>query len=109
MRILWGFKSGQIVDHLSTVSIMVIKAGINSLGSVAGYQALDHSGPTPANDIALQVITDCGSIALDLEQLRLCASQLFFQTLDIVFQIKCKIYFDLKCNYLVQSLAALSC
>ncbi len=40
-----------------------------------------HNGPTPADDIAPQIITDCGNVPLDFKQLGLWASPLFLQTL----------------------------
>ncbi len=40
-----------------------------------------HSGPTPADDMAPQTITDCGNVTLDLKQHGFCASSLFLQTL----------------------------
>ncbi len=40
-----------------------------------------HSGPTPADDMATQTITDCGNFTLDLKQRGFCASPLFLQTL----------------------------
>ncbi len=40
-----------------------------------------YSGPTPADDIAAQIITDCGNVTLDFKQHGLCASPLFLQTL----------------------------
>ncbi len=40
-----------------------------------------HSGPTPADDMAPQTITDCGNFTLDLRQRGFCASSLFLQTL----------------------------
>ncbi len=40
-----------------------------------------HSGPTPADDMAPQTITDCGNVTLDLKQRGFCASPLFLQTL----------------------------
>ncbi len=36
-----------------------------------------HNGPTPANDIAAQIITDCGNLTLDFKQLGLWASPPF--------------------------------
>ncbi len=53
-----------------------------------------HSGPTPADDMAAQIITDCGNFTLDFKQHGFCASPLFLQNLD--FQMKYKIYFHLK-------------
>ncbi len=46
--------------------------------------------------MAAQTITDCGNFTLDFKQHGLCASPLFLQTLDLDFQMKCKIYFHLK-------------
>ncbi|KAJ8350147.1 hypothetical protein SKAU_G00252770 [Synaphobranchus kaupii] len=40
-----------------------------------------HSGPTPADDMAPQIITDCGNFTLDFKQCGFCASPLFLQTL----------------------------
>ncbi len=55
-----------------------------------------HSGPTPADDMAAQIITDCGNFTLDFKQHGFCASPIFRQTLGPCFQMKCKIYFHLK-------------
>ncbi len=41
-----------------------------------------HSGPTPADDMAAQIITDCGNFMLDFKQHGFCASPLFLQTLE---------------------------
>ncbi len=40
-----------------------------------------HSGPTPADDMAAQIITDCGNFTLDLKLHGFCASPLFLKTL----------------------------
>ncbi len=40
-----------------------------------------RSGPTPADDMAAQIITDCGNFTLDFKQHRFCASPLVLQTL----------------------------
>ncbi len=40
-----------------------------------------HSVPTPADDMAAQIITDCGNFTLDFKQHGFCASPLFLQTL----------------------------
>ncbi len=45
-----------------------------------------HNGPTPADDIASQIITDCGNLTLNFKQLGLWASPPFLQTLG--FQMK---------------------
>ncbi len=47
--------------------------------SDVGFQK--HNGPTPADDIAPQIITDCGNLTLDFMQLGLWASPPFLQTL----------------------------
>ncbi len=44
-----------------------------------------HNGPTPADDIAPQIITDCGNLTLDFKQLGLWASPPFLQTLGPCF------------------------
>ncbi len=44
-----------------------------------------HSGPTPADDMAAQIITDCGNFTLDFKQHGFCASSLFLQTLGSWF------------------------
>ncbi len=40
-----------------------------------------HSGPTPADDMAAQIITDFRNFTLDFKQHGFCASPLFLQTL----------------------------
>ncbi len=40
-----------------------------------------HSGPTPADDMAAQIITDCGNVTLDFKKHGFCVSPLFLQTL----------------------------
>ncbi len=40
----------------------------------------NHNGPTPADDIAPQIITDCGNLTLDFKHLGLWASPPFLQT-----------------------------
>ncbi len=44
-----------------------------------------HSGPTPADDMAAQIITGCGNFTLDFKQHEFCASPLFLQTLGSWF------------------------
>ncbi len=39
-----------------------------------------HSWPTPADDMAAQIITDCGNFTLDFKQHGFCASPHFLQT-----------------------------
>ncbi len=40
-----------------------------------------HSESTPADDMAAQIITDCGNFTLDFKQHGFCASRLFLQTM----------------------------
>ncbi len=55
-----------------------------------------HSGPTPADDMAAQIITDCGNFTLDFKQHGFCALHSSSRLWDLDFQMKCKIYFHLK-------------
>ncbi len=55
-----------------------------------------HNGPTPADDIAPQIITDCGNLTLDFKQLGLWASPPFLQTLGPWFSMKYKTCSHLK-------------
>ncbi len=55
-----------------------------------------HNGPTPADDIAPQIITDCGNLTLDFMQLGLWASPPFLQTLGPWFPMKYKTCSHLK-------------
>lgn len=41
-----------------------------------------HSRPTPAGDMAVQIITDCGNFTLDFKQCEFCASPLSPQTVE---------------------------
>ncbi len=47
-----------------------------------------QSGPTPADDMAAQIITDCGNFTLDFKQCGFCASPLFLQPLGPWFPNK---------------------
>ncbi len=40
-----------------------------------------HNRPTPADDMAAQIITDCGNFTLDFKQHGFCASPLFLRIL----------------------------
>ncbi len=46
--------------------------------------------------VALQIITDFENFTLDFKQLGFCASPVFFQTPELDFQVKYKMYFYLK-------------
>ncbi len=52
-----------------------------------------HSGPTPADDMAAQIITDCGNFTLDFKKHGFCVSPLFLQTLGPWFPMKSKLTF----------------
>ncbi len=47
-----------------------------------------HSGPTPADDMAAQIITDCGNFTLNFKKHGFCASPLFLLTLGPWFPNK---------------------
>ncbi len=55
-----------------------------------------HSGPTPADAMAAQTITDCGNFTLDLKQHGLCVSPLFLQTVGPWFPNEMQNVFNLK-------------
>ncbi len=52
-----------------------------------------HSGPTPADDMAPQTITDCGNFTLDLKQRGFCASPLSSRLWDPDFKGNAKFTF----------------
>ncbi len=66
-------KAGQQKEAWSAPKCLV--NGCNNIGFKK------HNGPTPADDIAPQIITDCGNLTLDFKQLGLWASPPFLQTL----------------------------
>jgi len=49
-----------------------------------------HNGPTPADDMAAQIITNCGNFTLDFNNNT--SSRLW----DLDFQMRCKMYFHLE-------------
>ncbi len=57
---------------------------------------INHNGPTPADVMAPEIITDFRNFTQDFKKLGFCASPVFLQTPDLDFQMKCKIYFYLK-------------
>ncbi len=65
------------------------KNGIRTSPTALTGDFRKHSGPTPADDMAAQTITDCGNFTLDFKKHGFCASPLFLQT-------QCKMYFHLK-------------
>ncbi len=53
-----------------------------------------HRGPTPADDMAVQIITDCGNFTLDFKKHGFCASPLFLQTLGpLIYKLNAKCIF----------------
>ncbi len=99
--IFYGVKVRQVCWPIKSRDTMVLKPGTGSFGTVCRCQVLlsmkcsktswytavltldlrKHSGPTPADDMAPQTITDCGNFTQDLKQRGFCASPLFLQTL----------------------------
>ncbi len=104
------FRSGEFAGLIKHSNTMVIEPAFGTFGSVGRCQVLleneisisiklvsrrkhevlpaaltvdfrKHSGPTPADDMAAQIITDCGNFTLDFKQHGFCASPLFLQTL----------------------------
>ncbi len=71
-RFSMGLMSGEFAGQSSTVTP-------SSLNQLLDFRK--HSGPTPADDMAAQIITDCGNFTLDFKQHGFCASPLFLQTL----------------------------
>ncbi len=70
--------AGKWNQHLKKlVSWSAPKCLCNGCSDV-GFQK--NNGPTPADDIAPQIITDCGNLTLDFMQLGLWASPPFLQT-----------------------------
>ncbi len=42
-------------------------SGLVSLLASQAHQQKKHNGPTPADDIVTQIITDCGNLTLDFK------------------------------------------
>ncbi len=69
-KFCWKMKSTSLKSWSAVVSMKCSKMVFKK-----------HNGPTPADDIAPQIITDCGNLTLDFKQLGLWASPPFLQTL----------------------------
>ncbi len=90
-RFSLGFRSGEFAGQSSTVTPWSLNQLLVHLAVWAGADSCwmaaltvdfrKPSGPTPAEDMAAQIITDCGNFTLDFKQHGFCASPLFFQTL----------------------------
>ncbi len=52
-----------------------------------------HSGPTPADDMAAQIITDCGNFTLDFKQHGFCLSTLPPDSGTLVYKLNAKCTF----------------
>ncbi len=96
LRFSMGFRSGEFAGQSSTITLWSLNQLLVPLAVWAGAKCCwkIHSGPTPADDMAAQIITDCGNFTLDFKQHGFCASPLFLQRPCL--QMKCKIYFHLK-------------
>ncbi len=99
-RFSMGFRSGEFAGQSSTVTPWSLNQLLVPLAVWAGTKSCwKMKSPSPAaDDMAAQIITDCGNFTLDFKQLGFCASPVFLQTRlwDLDFQMKCKIYFHLK-------------
>ncbi len=90
-RFSMGLRSGEFADQLRTgipwslnqvLVALALCAGAKSCWKIKSswYTAVltldlkKHSGPTAADDMAPQTITDCGNFTLDLKQRGFCAS-----------------------------------
>ncbi len=94
-RFLWQWPSASDISLLIILCIIVYvtnKAHLSLIcickcTNISWYMAAltvdfrKHSGPTPADDMAAQIITDCGNFTLDFKQHGFSASPLFLQTL----------------------------
>ena len=58
-----------------------MSSGMGGEANMLGKVETTDSGPTPADDMAPQINTDCGNFILDFKHHGLCASPLFLQTL----------------------------
>ncbi len=88
IEILNGVQVRQVCWPIKHSNTMVIEPAFGmKCSKISWYMAAltvdfrKHSGPTPADDMAAQFITDCGNFTLDFKQHGFCASPLFFQTL----------------------------
>ncbi len=77
-RFSMGLRSGEFAGQLRTGISWSLNQVLVALALCAGAKS---SGPTPADDMAPQTITDCGNFTLDLKQRGFRASPLFLQTL----------------------------
>ncbi len=81
-RFSMGLRSGEFAGQLRTGIPWSLNQVLVALALCAVHCDLrKHSGPTPADDMAPQTITDFGNFTLDLKQHGFCASPLFLQTL----------------------------
>ncbi len=76
-----------LLENEICISIKMVSSRSMKCSKTSWYTAVltldlrKHSGPTPADYMAPQTITDCGNFTLDLKQRGFCASPLFLQTL----------------------------
>ncbi len=75
----WKMKSASLKSWSAEGRTKFLQNVLVNGCSDVGFQK--HNGPTPADDIAPKIITDCGNLTLDFKQLGLWASPPFHQTL----------------------------
>ncbi len=76
-----------LMENEISISIMLVSRSKHEALKCPGrwlrwlWTSEKHSGPTAADDMAAQIITDCGNFTLDFTQHGFCASKLLLQTL----------------------------
>ncbi len=65
----WKMKSASLKKLVSRRKHEMLQNVLVNVCSDVSFQK--HNGPTPADDIAPQIITDCGNLTLDFKQLGL--------------------------------------
>ncbi len=102
VALIAAFRSSALLDLVSLIFLLTIPhrfswSALKFPGRwLRWLWTSENSGPAPADDMAAQIITDCGNFTLDFKKHGFCASPHFLQATDLDFQIKCKMYFHLK-------------
>ncbi len=65
--------------HGDNQPVALLRCNEAQVALIAAFRK--HSEPTPADDMAGQIITDCGNFTLDFKKHGFCVSPLFLQTL----------------------------
>ncbi len=83
VALIAAFRSSALLGMVSLIFLLTIPHRFSmgfSSGEFAGQSSTvtpgKHSGPTPADDMAAQIINDCGNFILDFKQHGFCASPL---------------------------------